>query len=104
MNLSAFLAVATLGFGSLLFAVSLLSYARLRNTRFLITAVAFGLLAAKGGLWTYRTTVLKTPDLLGDVLLDFAVLAFLYAAIAMRTGPRVTAKKAAATLTPSHPR
>lgn len=101
LNLSAFFAVSILGFGFLLFLVSLLSFARLRNWRFLVTGIAFGLLAAKGALWTYRTAVLKTPDLLADVALDFAVLAFLYGAVAMRSGFRKTAKSPEATLTPA---
>jgi len=102
MNLSAFFAISTLGFGLLLFLVSLLSYARLRNWKFLVAGGAFALLAVKGGVWTYRTTVLKTPDLLLDVALDFAVLAFLYASVALRTGPGMAAKRRSeATLTPS---
>lgn len=100
LNLAVFLAISTLGFALLLFLVSLVSYARLRNLKFLIVGVAFGILAFKGGLWTYRTAMLKEEGHLWDVALDFAVLALLYASVALRPAP-VVAREEETTLTPS---
>lgn len=83
LNATVVLAIATLGVAVMLLFVSALSYARLRSAKLLIVGGAFLILAAKGALWTYRSVVEKEADVWG-VLLDFAVLGFLYAGVAKR--------------------
>lgn len=53
-NLEIFATASVLGIGLILFAVSLISYSRLRNTRALLVGLGFLVLAAKGA---YLTTV-----------------------------------------------
>ncbi|HWG92396.1 MAG TPA: hypothetical protein VNZ52_16235 [Candidatus Thermoplasmatota archaeon] len=100
LNLAVFLAISTLGFAVLLTLVSLLSFARLRNFKFLVVGVAFALLAVKGALWTHRTAFLKEEGHLLDIALDFGVLALLYASVALRAA-RAEPRDRSATLTPS---
>lgn len=63
--------------------VSALSYARLRNRKLLLAGGAFLVLAVKGGLAVYRGVALREVDL-PEVVLDAAVLGFLYASVAVR--------------------
>lgn len=83
LNVTVVLAIATLGISLMLLVVSLLSYARLRSAKLLLAGGAFLVLAAKGGLWTWRSVVDKEADVWG-VALDFLVLAFLYVSVAKR--------------------
>lgn len=83
LNATVVLAIATLGVSLMLLIVSLVSYVRLRSAKLLFVGGAFLLLALKGGLWTYRSVVLREADVAGSAL-DFAVMGFLYASVAKR--------------------
>lgn len=83
LNAGVLLAIATLGISLMLLLVSALSYARLRSVKLLLAGGAFLVLALQGALWTWRGVVERTTDL-PTILLDFAVLAFLYASVAKR--------------------
>lgn len=83
LNATVVLAIATLGVSLMLLAVSVMSFLRLRSAKLLITGGAFLVLAIKGALWTWRSAVDREADVWG-VALDFAVLGFLYAAVAKR--------------------
>ncbi|HLE97448.1 MAG TPA: hypothetical protein VI997_08775 [Candidatus Thermoplasmatota archaeon] len=83
LNVGVALSVAVLGLGLLLGLVSAVSWMRLRKGKFLVAGAAFLVLALKGGLATSRALADKTVDV-PSVGLDFAVLAFLYASVAMR--------------------
>ncbi|MGQ0534679.1 MAG: hypothetical protein ACT4PT_01240 [Methanobacteriota archaeon] len=83
LNLGAFFALVTLGFSVLLFAVSAVSYLRIRRRGLLFVSGAFLFLVAKGAYESYRVVVAK-EDILVPAALDFGVLLFLYASIAQR--------------------
>ncbi|MHB8606435.1 MAG: hypothetical protein ACYDCK_14405 [Thermoplasmatota archaeon] len=83
LNASAALAIATLGFSIMLALVSVVSYSRLRKAKLLVAGGAFLVLAAKGALETWRAIGAHEADVAGNAL-DFAVLAFLYASVALR--------------------
>lgn len=83
LNAGVVLAIATLGTSLMLLLVSALSYWRLRSLKMLLAGGAFLVLAVQGALWTWRGIVLRETDL-PTVLLDFAVLGFLYASVAAR--------------------
>ncbi|MFA5862584.1 MAG: hypothetical protein WDA16_12910 [Candidatus Thermoplasmatota archaeon] len=83
LNATALLAIATLGISLMLLLVSIVSYARLRSTKLLLTGGAFLFLALKGGLWAWRSTIQREADVTA-ALLDFLVLGFLYASVAKR--------------------
>lgn len=83
LNVGVALAVALVGFGLLLAAVSLVSWTRLRKAKLLVVGGAFLVLALKGGLALAQAWGDRTVDL-ASVGLDAAVLAFLYASVSMR--------------------
>lgn len=83
LNVGVLLAVVTAGLSVMLLLVSLVSWSRLRSLKLLFAGGAFLVLAAKGALWTWRGVVDRTTDL-PSVLLDFAILGFLYASVAKR--------------------
>lgn len=82
-NAAAFLAVAVLGVSLLLAAVSALSWNRLRHPKLALVALAFGVLAVKGGLATLDAVQGRPGDLLTNGL-DLAVVLLLYASVAQR--------------------
>jgi len=82
-NVAAFLAVAVLGVGALLCAVSVLSWTRLRHPRLLLPAGAFAALAAKGAIGAAAASRGQPSDLVGGGL-DFALVILLYGSIAQR--------------------
>lgn len=83
LNVGVLLAIATLGISLMLLLVSVLSWRRLGSLKLLFAGGAFLVLAVQGALWTYRGIVQRETDL-PSVLLDSAVLAFLYASVAKR--------------------
>lgn len=83
LNVGVLLAIATLGVSLMLLLVSVLSWRRLGSAKFLFAGGAFLVLALQGALWTWRGVVDREIDL-PTVVLDFAVLAFLYASVAKR--------------------
>ena len=83
LNLGVLLSVATAGVSLMLLLVSGLSYQRLRSLRLLFAGGAFLVLAIKGVLHAWRGVVRREVDL-ADVVLDAAILAFLYASVAKR--------------------
>ena len=83
LNVGVALSVAVLGIGLLLASVSAVSWMRLRKGKFLVAGGAFLILALKGGLATWRALSERSVDV-PSIGLDFAVLAFLYASVAMR--------------------
>jgi uncharacterized membrane protein YqjE len=83
LNAGVLLAIATMGISLMLVLVSLVAWSRLRNAKLLFAGGAFLVLAAKGALWTWRGVALRETDLPG-LLLDAAILAFLYASVAKR--------------------
>lgn len=83
LNVGVVLAILTLGASLMLLAVSALSYARLRQTKLLLAGGAFLVLAIQGALWTWRGIALREIDV-ASVVLDAAVLGFLYASVAAR--------------------
>ena len=83
LNAGVLLAILTLGASLMLLFVSVLSYLRLRQARLLLAGGAFVVLAAQGALWSWRGIVLREMDL-ASVVLDAAVLGFLYASVAKR--------------------
>ena len=83
LNVGVVLAIATLAFSLMLLTVSAVSYLRLRSPKLLIVGGAFALLAVKGALATHQAVVERTVDL-AAVALDFGILAFLYASVAVR--------------------
>ena len=83
LNLGVLLAIATAGVSLMLLFVSAISYQRLRSLRLLFAGGAFAVLAIKGALAATRGIVDRDVDLLG-ILLDAAVLGFLYASVAKR--------------------
>ncbi|HEV8360541.1 MAG TPA: hypothetical protein VGR28_08820 [Candidatus Thermoplasmatota archaeon] len=82
-NAAAFVAVAVLGIGCLMLAVSALSWRRLRHPRLLFTTAAFAALALRGGLATWRAAQAQPPDLAAGAL-DLALVLLLYAVVAKR--------------------
>ena len=83
LNVGVALAVAVVGFGLLLAAVSLASWSRLRKGKLLVVGGAFLVLALQGALALLEAWRSRTVDL-ASVGLDAAVLAFLYASVSMR--------------------
>ena len=83
LNLGVLLAIATAGVSLMLLFVSALSYQRLRNLRLLFAGGAFAVLAIKGALAAWRGIADRTADL-AEIVLDAAVLGFLYASVAKR--------------------
>lgn len=63
--------------------VSMLSYQRIRNLRLAFAGGAFAVLAIKGVLAAWRGIADRSVDLV-EVVLDAAVLGFLYASVAKR--------------------
>lgn len=83
LNVTALLAIATLGVSLMLLLVSVVSYARLRSVKLLFAGGAFLVLAIEGAVATWRSVVDHQADALGAIL-DFLVLGFLYASVAKR--------------------
>lgn len=83
LNVGVALAVALVGFGLLLAAVSAMSWRRLRKAKLAIVGGAFLLLAVKGVLALLQAWDERSVDLVG-LGLDAGVLAFLYASVSMR--------------------
>lgn len=83
LNVGIVLAIVTAGVSLMLLVVSALSYARLRSVKLLLVGGAFFVLAMKGGLGAWRGIAHRETDL-ATLLLDFAVLGFLYASVAKR--------------------
>lgn len=83
LNLGVLLAILMAGSSLMLLLVSLVSWSRLRSLKLLLAGGAFLVLTAKGVLWTWRGVVDRTTDL-ASLLLDFAILGFLYASVAKR--------------------
>lgn len=83
LNAGVLLAIATAGLSLMLLLVSLVSWARLRSLKLLFAGGAFLVLAVKGSLWAWRGIVERSIDL-WSVVLDFAILLFLYASVAKR--------------------
>jgi hypothetical protein len=83
LNVTAALAVVTLGAALMLLLVSVVSFARLRSTKLLFAGGAFLVLALQGALLAWRSIVAKEADV-SNALLTFLVLGFLYAAVAKR--------------------
>ena len=88
MVLEFFLAGCVIGLSSLLFATSLVSYSRLRHTRFVYVALAFLLFLVQGILIMAGLLVesLKGSFSVSNELLavDLLILLFLYLAVAKR--------------------
>ncbi len=80
--LDAFVRVAFVGFAAILAAVSLKSYARHRERRFLLLSAAFGLFLVEG-LWLVAEMALSWTSSVGTewVGLNLAVLVSLYLAL-----------------------
>lgn len=80
--LDAFVRVAFVGFAAILAVVSVKSYARHRERRFLLLAAAFGLFLVEG-LWLVAEMVLSWTSSVGTgwVGLNLAVLVSLYLAL-----------------------
>ena len=83
LNAGVLLAILTAGISLMLLLVSALSYARLRSLKLLFAGGAFLVLTVKGALWAWRGIVDRETDL-ASIVLDFAVLGFLYASVAKR--------------------
>lgn len=83
LNAGVVLAILTLGASLMLLLVSVVSYLRLRQWKLLLAGGAFLVIAVQGALWTWRGVVAREMDL-PSVVLDAAVLAFLYASVAKR--------------------
>lgn len=80
--LDAFVRVAFVGFAAILAAVSVKSYARHRERRFLLLAAAFGIFLVEG-LWLVAEMALSWTSSVGTewVGLNLAVLVSLYLAL-----------------------
>ena len=80
--LDAFLRVAFLGFAAILAAVSVKSYARHRERRFLLLSAAFGLFLVEGA-WLVVEMLMSWSSSVGTewVTLNLAVLVSLYLAL-----------------------
>jgi len=80
--LDAFVRVAFLGFAAIMAAVSVKSYARHRERRFLLLTAAFGLFLVEGA-WLVAEMLLSSPSSVGTgwVTLNLAVLVSLYLAL-----------------------
>ena len=83
LNVGVLLAIVTAGTALMLLLVSLVSWSRLRSAKLLFAGGAFLVLAVKGALWAWRGIVDRETDLT-VLLLDFAILGFLYASVAKR--------------------
>jgi hypothetical protein len=82
-NLAAFLAIATLGVGGILAAVSALSWRRIGHRRLLFVTLALLLLAAHGAWMTRLAVQAQALDLAPEALV-FATVLLLYASVAVR--------------------
>jgi hypothetical protein len=83
LNVGVGLAILTLGISAMLLLVSAVSWLRLRSAKLLLAGGAFLVLAIKGGIGTWRGVVDREADL-PMLVLDAAVLGFLYASVAAR--------------------
>jgi hypothetical protein len=83
LNFGVLLAILVTGIALMLVLVSAVSYARLRTAKLLFAGAAFLVLALKGVLFAWRGIVDREADLFA-ILLDTAVLGFMYAAVAKR--------------------
>ncbi len=87
-NVELFFTVALMGFSLILFVISVITYGRVRSTRLLLVSAAFGVFFVKGLLltmglfWDSVGDVFKTSAPL--LILDFAIMAFLYLGVAKR--------------------
>jgi len=85
-NLELFFTVALLGFSSILFAISAITYRRIGSRRLLLVSAAFGMFLVKGLLLLLG---LIDPEGIGKVfnasvlviIVDFAIMAFLYLSV-----------------------
>ena len=87
MVLEYFLAGCIIGFSALLFATSLVSYSRIRHTRFAFVAGAFLLFLVQGilvmvGLLVESLNAFNVPN--EFLVIDLLILLFLYLAVAKR--------------------
>jgi hypothetical protein len=87
-KIEVFLRVALMGFSLLLFAVSAVSYWRVRNNRLLIIASAFAAFFVKGLVLTLAIFVESLDSAFSAsvelIALDFVILALMYLGIAKR--------------------
>ncbi len=87
-KIEVFLRVALMGFSLLLFAVSAVSYWRVRNNRLLLISAAFAAYFAKGLVLTlgiFCSCAAGTFDASMELIaLDFVILALIYLGIAKR--------------------
>lgn len=80
--LDAFVRVSFAGFAAILAAVSVKSYARHRERRFLLLSAAFGIFLAQGVWLLYELVTASTSSVgTGWLALDLAVLVSLYLAL-----------------------
>jgi hypothetical protein len=86
MDVEVFLRVALAGFSGMLFAISLISYARVRNSRLLFISAAFAVFFVKGLVLTLAITVKSLDSAFAAsvpvIALDFVILVFIYLGIA----------------------
>lgn len=83
LNLGIGLAILVAGVSLMLLLVSALSYARMRSAKLLFAGGAFLVLALKGAFAAWRGFADRDLDL-APIVLDAAVLGFLYASVAAR--------------------
>lgn len=87
-NVEIFFKVGLMGFSLLLFAISAISYKRIKSQRLLFVSVAFGIFFFKGLMLTAGIFMTPTPDWLEIsihlIIIDFAILIMLYLGIAKR--------------------
>ena len=87
-NVEIFFKVGLMGFSFLLFAISAISYNRIRSQRLLFVSIAFGIFFVKGLLLTIGIFMIPRPDWLEIsihlIVLDFLIMIMLYLGIAKR--------------------
>ncbi|MCI0480446.1 MAG: hypothetical protein L0213_02520 [Candidatus Dadabacteria bacterium] len=91
-NIDIFLRAALTGFSLLLFLVSAVTYWRIRSQRLLFVCLAFALFFVKGLLLTVGIFSSSVNEMFAVstqvILLDFAIMMFLYLGIAKRESKR----------------
>lgn len=83
LNIGVVLSILVAGISLMLLFVSAVAYMRLRSLKLLFAGGAFLVLTVKGVLFARRGIVERETDLFA-IILDFAVLGFMYAAVAKR--------------------
>ncbi len=84
-NLELFFTVALLGFSTILFVISAVTYKRIGSRRLLLVSAAFGMFLVKGLLLLLGLFVESIGDVFHAsvfvIMGDFAILAFLYLSV-----------------------